>query len=304
LDLVRQAGARVQFDIWNEPDHQRFWRRGQEQFLETWTRAYRILRAGDKPAVIVGPSWSDVHPGDPRFDGFLLHCQTNDVLPDYITWHFPKDAVAEARACREFCARAGIHTQGIMINEYCAQNEQTAANTAWHLAQLEKARVDGACHAIWGDERRHDDLDGVLGEGSAPRGQWWVYRRYAEMEGRLLGSMRGTNVEAVAAADQATRKLRILLGRRGGAALRAVVRLEHLDALPFLGGDQPIRFRVEQIPENEGGAVSNLPVLLDATAGRPRGQVEFLLPWLDPGDAYYVQVSPGGPGATVMATGR
>ncbi len=293
MDLLRQADVRAQLDIWNEPDHGRFWKRSDEQFLETWTRAFRVLRQTDPSAVIVGPSWSNVRPGDRRFDDFLLHCLTNAVVPDYITWHFPKDAVAEAQACRQLCARAGIHVRGIMINEYCASNEQTAANTAWHLAQLERARVDAACHAIWADLDRHENLDGVLGEGGGPRGQWWVYRRYAEMDGRLLGSTPGTNVEVVAAASLAARRLDILLGRRGGAGLRVVVRLENLEALPFLAGGQPVQITVEQVPENGGAVVTQLPVLLRGTAGRPRGDVEFLLPWLEADDAYTVRVSPG-----------
>jgi hypothetical protein len=291
--LLRQAGVRAQLDLWNEPDHGRFWKRGAEQFLETWTRGFRVLRQADPSAVIVGPSWSNVRPGDGRFDQFLLECLTNGVVPDYITWHFPRDAVAEARACRELCARAGIHARGLMINEYCASNEQTAANTAWHLAQLERARVDAACHAIWADLDRHENLDGVLDTGGSPRGQWWVYRRYAEMDGRLLGSTPGTNLEAVAAANLAARQLDILLGRRGGASLRVLVRVENLDALPFLAGGRPVQITVEQVPENGGAVVTNLPVLLRGTASRPRGDLEFLLPWLEADDAYVVRIGPG-----------
>ncbi|HUJ75847.1 MAG TPA: hypothetical protein VL359_13375, partial [bacterium] len=246
LDLVRKAGVRPQLDLWNEPDHGAFWKRTPEQFIETWVRACRIVRAVEPSAVIVGPSWSNVHPGQRRFDEFLLYCRAHGALPDYITWHFPKDTPGEVRACREFCAREGIQVKGILINEYCNAHEQTAANTAWHLAQLERARVDGACHAVW-DDTRHYDLDGIL-LGNAPRGQWWVYRRYAEMEGRLLGATPSANVEAAAAADSRARTLNVLLGRRGGTGLRVVVRLDHLDALPFLAGEGSVRIMGEQIP--------------------------------------------------------
>ncbi|HXP63178.1 MAG TPA: hypothetical protein VN829_21935 [Dongiaceae bacterium] len=290
LDLVRQAGVQVQFDIWNEPDHGRFWNRTAEQFLETWTRAYRTLRAADPSAIIVGPSWSAVRPGEPRFDNFLLHCKAHHVLPDYITWHFPKDTVAEARACREFCAREGIRVRGIMINEYCGAYEQTPANTAWLLAQLERARVDGACHAIW-DERTHNNLDGILA-ADGPRGRWWVYRRYAEMEGRLRVSTPSANVEALAAADSAARKFRILLGRQGGAGLRLILRLDRLGALPFPGCEQLVQVKVEQIPDSEAGTVTNLPVLFNGTVAAPGGHAEILIPWLNPGDAFAVVISP------------
>jgi hypothetical protein len=291
-DRVRQAGLQVQYDIWNEPDHSHFWGRTPEQFDETWTRACRTLRAADPSAIIVGPSWSNVHPGEPRFESFLLHCKTNHVLPDYITWHFPKDTVAEVRACRGFCERAGIHVKGILINEYSDANEQTAAATAWHLAQLERAQVDGACHAIW-DDSQHNNLDGILA-GGARRGQWWVYRRYAEMGGQLLDSTPSKNVEALAAADPTAHQLDILLGRRGWDGLSVILRVDHLEAVPFLGRAQGVWIRVEQI-ENHGCTVTNLAVLLDGTIGSPTGHAEFLIPWLNPGDAYAVQITPGRP---------
>src|SRR5208283_4049511 len=113
------------------------------------------------------------------------------------------------RYCREFCARWEIPIKGIIVNEYCLKQDQCAAATAWHLAQLERARVEGACHAIWGDERNHN-LDGIL-VGGAPRGQWWVYQRYARISGRLLGSTPSPNADLAAVADPKAKKLRMLL---------------------------------------------------------------------------------------------
>ncbi len=294
VDLLREAGVQAQYDVWNEPDHGYFWRRTPEQFLETWTRACRVLRRADPSAVIVGPSWSNVRPGDGRFNAFLLHCLTNGAAPDYVSWHFPKDAVAECRACREFCAKHTIPIRGVWINEYCCANEQSAANTAFELAELEHAGVNGACHAIWTTDGRHDRLDGILAEDGRPRGPWWLYRRYAAMSGRILASTPTDHVQAVAAADSAARKLDILLGRRGGSGLRVVLRLDHLDALSFLGGGPSVQVKVERVPDGAGAAVAALPVTLEGTAARMQGQLELLLPWLDPAEAYVVQISPRG----------
>jgi hypothetical protein len=290
--IAREAGLHVQFDIWNEPDYRLFWQRTPEQFLDTWTRAYHAIRAAEPSAVIVGPSWSNVHPGQPRFDDFLLHCKTNGVVPDYITWHFPNDTVAEVRYCREFCARWAIPIKGIIVNEYCLKQDQCAAATAWHLAQLERARVEGACHAIWGDERNHN-LDGIL-VGGAPRGQWWVYQRYARISGRLLGSTPSPSADLAAVADPKAKKLRMLLGRRGDVGLHLEVRLDHLDALPFLAKQEKVQVQVEQIPDNDGAAVTNLPIVSAQTATVVGGRANFVIPWLALRDAYAVQISPGG----------
>ncbi len=291
VDVANEAGLRVQFDIWNEPDHHLFWQRTPERFLETWRRAYRAIRAAEPSAVIVGPSWSDVHPGRPRFDDFLRYCKTEGVVPDYVTWHFPNDATAEVRYCREFCARWGIGIKGIILNEYCLKQDQYAGATAWHLAQLERARVDGACHAIWGDERNHD-LDGIL-LGATPRGQWWVYRRYAELTGQLLLSTPSASADVAAAAESGQKKLRLLLGRRGNFGLHLEVRLEHLDALPFFTKQDTLRLQLERIPDNDGAAVSDLPMGAGQTAAVVGGRASFVIPWLSPRDAYAVQISPG-----------
>jgi hypothetical protein len=157
---------------------------------------------------------------------------------------------------------------------------------------LERARVDGACHAVWGDERNHN-LDGIL-VGGAPRGQWWVYRRYAQLSGRLLASTPGASADLTAAADLKAQKLRMLLGRRGNIGLHVEIRLDHLDALPFLAKRENVQVQVEQIPDNDGAAVTNLPIVLKETATVVDGRANFLIPWLGPRDAYAVQISPGG----------
>jgi len=288
---AREAGLQVQYDIWNEPDNGVFWRRTPEQFLETWRRACHVIRAAEPSAVIVGPSWSNVHPGQPRFDDFLCYCKTNGVVPDYVTWHFPNETVAEVRYCREFCARLGIGIKGIILNEYCLKQDQYAGATAWHLAQLERARVDGACHAIWGDERNHN-LDGILA-GGAPGGQWWVYRAYAELGGRLLGSTPSASADIAAVADTKAGKLRMLLGRRGNIGLHVEVRLEHLDALAFLAKQEKVQVQVERIPDNDGAEVTGRPIALRQTASVVDGRASFVIPWLSPRDAYAAEISPG-----------
>ncbi len=49
-DAIARGATTGQWDIWNEPDHIRFWGRqdaaGRDQFFETWRRAYVKIRAG------------------------------------------------------------------------------------------------------------------------------------------------------------------------------------------------------------------------------------------------------------------
>jgi len=148
-----------------------------------------------------------------------------------------------------------------------------------------------AYHAIWGDERNHN-LDGILA-GSAPRGQWWVYRRYAELRGQLLGSTPSASADLAAVADLDSKKLRMLLGRRGNIGLHVEVRLEHLEALPFLKNQEQVEVQVEQIPDNDGAVVTELPIVLRQMATVVDGRAKFVIPWLSPRDACTAQISPG-----------
>jgi hypothetical protein len=66
IQEAQKRGLNPQWDIWNEPDHGFFWKRSPEQFNETWRRACLKIRQTDPQAVIVGPSWSNVHPRQPR----------------------------------------------------------------------------------------------------------------------------------------------------------------------------------------------------------------------------------------------
>ncbi|MGA2619157.1 MAG: hypothetical protein ABSF26_16225 [Thermoguttaceae bacterium] len=81
---AQRRGLKPQWDLWNEPDHHFFWQRSAEQFNETWRRAWRAVRRAEPGAVIVGPSWSNVHPGQPRFTAFIQFCKQQRVLPDYV----------------------------------------------------------------------------------------------------------------------------------------------------------------------------------------------------------------------------
>jgi hypothetical protein len=114
---ARRRGLNPQWDIWNEPDHHFFWQRSPEQFYETWHRAYAKIRQVDPAAVIVGPSWSNVHPGQPRFAAFVRFCKKQQAVPDYLCWHFPRDTVKEAGDCRQLLSTEGTRVKGLMVNE-------------------------------------------------------------------------------------------------------------------------------------------------------------------------------------------
>ncbi|MFA5137781.1 MAG: hypothetical protein WC728_01020 [Elusimicrobiota bacterium] len=280
---VRKAaslGLSVQWDLWNEPDHPTFWKRGWDQFLKTWELTHRAVRAADPSAVIVGPSWSDVRPGDARFFEFLDFCAANNVLPDYVSWHFPADAVKEAAALRAYVSDKKLGIRGMQINEYVFKDEMNPGKTAWHIAKIERAKVDGACHAVWADEDS-GDLDGILKDpsGASRTGRWWVYERYAGILGRLARTEPSGEIELIAGKDGDA--VRVLLGNKGGFSGKVTVRFAGLPK-------DPVRVVVERIPHARGKAVASPRVILKKDVMPP----ELTFRWKDARDAYFIRLSP------------
>ena len=291
---AQKRGLKPQWDIWNEPDHGFFWKRSPEQFNETWRRAYLKIRQTDPQAVIVGPSWSNVHPGQPRFTAFIRFCKDNKVEPDYVCWHFPHDVVKEAEECRKLLKAENLQVKGLMVNEYCLAHEQYAGKTAWLIAQIERARIDFSCHAIWGDEGK-GNLDGILFDArkTIPKGQWWAYQRYAALSGRLVSTTPSAKIDLVASRDEHGKIVRVLLGNKGGLQGDVKVSFQGLDKAAYLREGDRIHVVVERIPEDKGGAVAAIQTVIDARLPIRDNSLDVTIPWTSDRDAFAVRVGPG-----------
>jgi len=315
-DWVRKTkarGIRVQWDLWNEPDYEYFWRRSQEQFDEAWKRAYRVIRRLDPEAPIVGPSWSGVTKvGSERFVNFLKFCKRNQVVPDYFTWHFPKDIVKETQYCRKLFRELGLNVKGLMVTEYGRKEEMYSGRIAWLITQIERARLDASCRANWGDGH----LGGVFVDArkGLRKGQWWVYQRYADITGMLVTTEPGRYIDLVAGKDKKRRVVQVLLGNKGSAAVTSdgtfrhspgsgpdgsgaavgdvAVRFTGLEKTPWLIAGGRVHVVVERIPENEGKAVTG-PVVVTESDVRVRGDsITIGIAWTDERDAFVVRLTP------------
>ena len=264
-----------------------------EQFNETWRRAYLKIRQTNPQAVIIGPSWSNVHPGQPRFTAFIRFCQENKVVPDHVCWHFPRDAVKEADECRKLLKAENIQVKGLMVNEYCTPNEQYAGKTAWLIAQIEWAKIDLSCHAIWGDEGK-GNLDGILFDPrqAIPKGQWWAYQRYAVLSGRLVSTTPSAKIDLVASRDEQGRIAHVLLGNKGRLEGDVTVSFRGLNKAAYLREDDRIHVIVEQIPEANGGAVTAVQTVVDARLPIRDNAIDVVIPWTSDRDAFAVRLGP------------
>nr|WP_123606988.1 ricin-type beta-trefoil lectin domain protein [Micromonospora sp. Llam0] len=256
---VRAAGLTVQWDIWNEPNITLFWNRPQSQYFELWRRTYQRIRAEFPTHLIVGPSCACVPSTGGWWTQYLDYVKANNVVPDIVSWHaLPGDPVANVATANQTLDSRGIaHPRPYQINEYAAPDEQNPGDGAWYIARLERAGADGL-RANWaGGGNLHNDLGNLVTRDSSgqyqPKGEWWAYRFYGSQTGQKVAVTPSVSYDAVATKTAGSAK--ILVGG-GGTTGNVAVNLQGLDTTSGIVVNNQVRVVVENIPYNNGGAVS------------------------------------------------
>jgi hypothetical protein len=273
---ARTNGYQVEWDIWNEPDPTNgttFWGRDQAQFFATWQHAYQRIRSNDPNAVIVGPSVTS-YVG--YLTNFLLYAQSNNVLPDVVSWHELsgcKSINADVQAVRVFMASNGMPARPIDINEYIGNTEWSNPGIhAGYLAALERATVRRAAHAVWDEVGTNDSSSGIFSGRLAhlltqdthqPRAVWQVYKAYADLAGNMVQVSPGIQIDGVAAMDN-NGTVRVVLGNNSGDTNSVNLTISHLDLLPYYNPTGAVRMVVQRI-SNTGTAALAAPLLVSDT---------------------------------------
>jgi hypothetical protein len=212
--------ATLEWDIWNEPDGS-FWTYPSPYafpggYFAAWKHAYQAIRGIDPNAVITGPCYKNYDL--PNLKLFISYCKANNCMPNYLTWHFASDPVQEVSDMTTLLADSGVSVNGFQINEYTTASQEYAGENAYLIAQLERAGVNAAMHAIWGSTP-NGQLDGIIGPASGgyqKMATWWVYKSYGDINGATLNTTPGNYVDLVAGIGNTPETMNILLGTKPG----------------------------------------------------------------------------------------
>jgi hypothetical protein len=293
---VAAAQLHPQWDLWNEPDLDLFWARPQPQYLDAWRIAYRRVRTAFPDAVIVGPSTArEPNHDDPWWNHYLDFIAANDVVPDIISWHeiggqaHGQDPVASRAAVEAMLARRNLRRQVFQVNEYAEAWQQQPGQSAWFLARLERASVDGL-RANWGTAQQlHNTLAGMLATRDSdyqPLGEWFTYRCYATQHGRIANSRPGAAIDVFATLADDHSEAKLLLGNHGEltgpvdvvvAGFAAAIGVETVDA------------RVERIPHHEGRPIDGpVPTPHAHVAVHDNETLRITVDYTNPNDAYFI----------------
>ncbi len=296
-DVARQnAGRKLNWAIWNEPEWHLFWDGTPQQFYETYLHAYRVLRQElGQQAIIGGPSvglfdWSYVK-------GFADFCLASGCEINFLSWHEltpgPRDRtdirrhleIAGERLVRN-PAYAALRLRWRIVNEVTGLPDQyLPAEILGDLTALEDGGADFAARACWADSRKisncsNNSLDGLLAENSSPRAAWWTYKFYADgIAGRVQAS--GDDPRLVVRASRIARGAQILVGaytldKRPAPKIAVTVALANLSAVGFDVG-QKAHVEIFKIPDSGESTITG-PTALDTQTYTVEPSAKLKLP--------------------------
>ncbi len=284
------TGPDVRWELWNEPDYSGFWGGTQAQWLEMWKRGYQQIRAALPDAVMEGPSLASGVGS--WFNAFLDYVKTNNVVPDYVGWHEAGgggDPVSDAKAARSALSNRGIGVANLDISEYGSSGEQNPGHSAWFIARLERAGVEGLRSNWGGGSGLYSTLGGLVTSSWQPNGQWWIYKRYADQTGMSTAVTAGSQVDAVAYQDPDAAKAIVVVGNRGGTtgAVNVVVK----NVPPWLQNASTTKVLVERMP-NGTAAVTAPTVVSSANTTVTCNAFTVTIDWATAADGYVVTLTP------------
>jgi Carbohydrate binding module (family 6)/F5/8 type C domain len=299
---VQAAGVNVNYDIWNEPDNGSFWAPGYAgtQYFAMWNAAVNEIRRLVPSASIVGPSVSNFN--NNYITEFLTGAKAAGTVPTYLNWHFSGTPGADAATVNGDLAADGITGVKLSTNEYLNTSGENAGFEAWYLAQLATSGISYADHAIWADCCNVGSLDQTLVQNSSgsyvPTGQWWVYKDYADVTGRLASVSDGSSTDAVAAEDSSRQIATALLGDDAGNTGTVTLNLNGLSAIPWAFSGAGANVVVQRIPDQSPLAA---PIVVGSQTLAP-GTASLSLPinWAAANDAYFVTITPASTGSVTV----
>jgi hypothetical protein len=224
---------------------------------------------------------------------FLDYAKTNDVMPDYISWHEAGgggDPVGDVATIKRAISNRGITgVKGFDINEYGSTGEQNPGHSAWFLARFDRAGIQGLRSNWAGGSQFFSNMGDLVSTNWQPNSQYWIYKRHAEQTGLRTNVTAGTQVDAVAYQDACAAKSIVVVGNKGGLTGAVNVVIKNIPDWLQHGGSTKVL--VEKMPA--GKAALAAPVVVsNASAAVTCNALTVTIDWTTATDGYVVTLSP------------
>ncbi|MBD3241891.1 MAG: hypothetical protein GF331_14980, partial [Chitinivibrionales bacterium] len=298
----------VEWEIWNEPDHENSWTGTKEQYFEAYRRLVNVIKATNPRARCCGPNLTRWNPG--YITDFLRFARSNDVEPDVLSWHELRydvyNVAAHIRAARTILRNEGYPEDlPIYINEYGIRTDMTNAGVAVaYFQQFEQERIDGAARACFKESNGsfgcgNVSMNNLLTLDHEPRSTWWAHKKYAEITGTLCTVTNSLSVYGVAGVDSDAGVCRMLLGRISESD-PVVATIHNVNAIPVFADARTVEVEAERIPRSNTAALDSPVKVYRKHFTVESSSVTIDLPDFETKDAYFLTISPG----SEVSTGR
>ena len=148
---------------------------GEENFYEAWKITYELVKSIDPDAKIGGPGYFDYV--TEKIDRFLI------MIYHELNFWCSVEWPAHVEDYRRIEKEKGIAALPIIVTEYGTMDEcGNPAAMVRYIVSMEKTNTYGDM-AFW---RLSNNLNDTCADDNSPNSNWWLYRKYAEMEGETL----------------------------------------------------------------------------------------------------------------------
>lgn len=159
---------------------------GRENFYKAWKMTYDLVKSIDPNAKIGGPGFCDYETS--KTEGFMSFCAKNNCVPEIMIYHelsywsIP-DWQTHVDDYRRIEKENGIAALPIIVTEYGTMEDcGNCARMIHYICAIENSGTYGNM-AFW---RLANNLNDTCSDDNTPNSNWWLYRKYAQMDGSLL----------------------------------------------------------------------------------------------------------------------
>lgn len=272
---------------------------GKENFYKGWKMTYDYVKSLDENAVIGGPGFCDYE--TTKMQGFMSFCKENNCVPEVmiyheLAWWSIYDWQPHVDDYRRIEKELGIRELPIVVTEYGEMQDcGNPGKMVHYITAIEKSGAWGEM-AYW---RLANNLNDTCADDNSPNSNWWLYRKYAEMEGNLLkttvSSIRDRDLndgdwrlsyKGIASINDNKDEIRVITA---GSDNKRAVRINGLDNTEF--GNR-LNVKIECVYyQGLTGVVSSPIVLRQYNTTANCGKLNINIPGTDTDAVYFITVS-------------
>ena len=272
---------------------------GRQNFYEGWKMTYDYVKSLDPDAVIGGPGFCDYE--TTKIEGFVKYCTENNCMPEVmiyheLAWWSIYDWQMHVDDYRRIEKIYGVGELPIVVTEYGEMQDcGNPGKMVHYITAIEKSGTWGEM-AYW---RLANNLNDTAADDNSPNSNWWLYRKYAEMEGNLLettvsalknrhlhdGDWR-LDYKGIASLNEEKNEIKVIAA---GSDNKRSVSIKNLDKTEL---SSKVKVTVECVYyQGLTGIVSSPVVLREYNAPVSCGSLNINIPGTDTDAVYFITVS-------------